>query len=125
MAFQCGYTTFCISVCWLMDILVPSILFFFFEFVDIYVQLLCMCAFVKLLQSCPTLCVPMDCSLSAPLSMGFSRLEYWSWLPWPAPGDLPKPGTEPISFTPAVMAGRLFTTSTTWEAPQVLYTHIF
>ena len=31
----------------------------------------------------------------APLSMKFSRKEYWSGLPFPAPGDLPKPGIEP------------------------------
>ena len=37
----------------------------------------------KLLQSCPTLCDPMDCS---PLSMGFFRQEYWSGLPCPPPG---------------------------------------
>ena len=33
----------------------------------------------------------------APLSMGFSRQEYWSGLPCPPPGDLPDPGTEPTS----------------------------
>ena len=33
----------------------------------------------------------------APLSMGFSRQEYWSWLPCPPPGDLPNPGIEPIA----------------------------
>ena len=112
-------------ICLLVDGHFGSFYFGFDEFVDIYVQVLCMCAFVKLLQSCPTLCDPLDCSLSAPLSMGFSRQESWSWLPWPPPGDLPKPGTEPISSTPAVMAGGLFTTGTTWEAPQVLYTHMF
>ena len=32
-----------------------------------------------------------------PLSMGFSRQEYWSGLPWPPSGDLPKPGVEPAS----------------------------
>ena len=31
----------------------------------------------------------------APLSMGFSRQEYWSGLPFPSPGDLPDPGIEP------------------------------
>ena len=36
----------------------------------------------------------------APLSMGFSRLEYWSGLPFPSPGDLPNPGIEPISLIP-------------------------
>ena len=33
----------------------------------------------------------------APLSMGFSRQEYWSGLPFPSPGDLPKPGIKPRS----------------------------
>ena len=33
----------------------------------------------------------------APLSMGFSKQEYWSGLPFPSPGDLPHPGTEPES----------------------------
>ena len=35
----------------------------------------------------------------APPSMGFSRQEYWSGLPFPAPGDLPNPGIEPESPT--------------------------
>ena len=39
----------------------------------------------------------------APLSMGFSRQEYWSGLPCPSPGDLPNPGIEPGS--PALQAG--------------------
>ena len=34
----------------------------------------------------------------APLSMGFSQQEYWSGLPAPAPGNLPDPGTEPVSL---------------------------
>ena len=33
----------------------------------------------------------------APLSMGFSRQEYWSGLPFPSPGDLPEPGIEQVS----------------------------
>ena len=50
----------------------------------------------------------------APLSMGSSRREYWSGLPFPSPGDLSDLGIEPTS--PA-MAGGFFTTSTIWEAP--------
>ena len=50
-------------------------------------------------QSCPTLCDPVDCSLPASLSMGFSRQEYWSGLPFPSPGDLPDLGIEPRSPT--------------------------
>ena len=40
-----------------------------------------------------------------PLSMGFSRQEYWSVLPCPPPGDLPNPGIEPRSL--ALQAGSL------------------
>ena len=47
----------------------------------------------------------MDCAHQAPLSMGFSRKEYWSGLPCPPPGDLPDPGTEPRS--PALQADSL------------------
>ena len=47
----------------------------------------------------------------APLSMGFSRQEYWSALPCPPPGDLPDPGIEPLSLTSPALAGGLFTTS--------------
>ena len=49
-------------------------------------------------QSCPTLCDPMDyIARQAPVSMGFSRQEYWSGLPFPSPGNPPKPGIEPRS----------------------------
>ena len=39
------------------------------------------------------------------LSLGFSRQEYWSELPSPPPGDLPQPGTEPVSLMPSALAG--------------------
>ena len=52
----------------------------------------------------------------APLSMGFSRQEYWSALPCPPLGDLPDPGIEPVSLTSPALAGGFFTISTTWEA---------
>ena len=45
----------------------------------------------------------------APLSMGFSRQEYWSGLPFPTPGDLPNPGIEPRS--PALQADSLLSES--------------
>jgi len=56
-------------------------------------------------QSCPTLRPPCTVAHQAPLSMEFSRQEYWSGLPFPTPGSLPDPGTEPSCF-----AGGLFTT---------------
>ena len=53
----------------------------------------------------------------APLSMGFSRQEYWSGLPCPSPGDLLYPGIELVSLTSLALASGFFTTSATWEAP--------
>ena len=50
-------------------------------------------------QSCPTLCDPWTVAHKAPPSMGFSRQEYWSGLPFLSPGDLPDPGIEPRSST--------------------------
>ena len=41
----------------------------------------------------------------APLSMGFSKQEYWSRLPWPTPGDLPDPGIKPASLRSPTLAG--------------------
>ena len=43
-------------------------------------------------KSRPTLAMPLTIVCQAPLSMGFSRQEYWNGLPFPSPGDLPKPG---------------------------------
>ena len=49
-------------------------------------------------------------------SMGFSRQEYLSRLPFPSPGDLPDPGIESASLMSPALAGEFFTTSTTWKA---------
>ena len=51
----------------------------------------------------------------APLSMAFSRQEYWSGLPSPPPEDLPYPQMEPASLMSPALAGGFFTTSTTWK----------
>ena len=56
-------------------------------------------------KSCPTLATPWTVARQAPLSMGFSRQQYWSGLPFPSPGDLPDPGIEPRS--PALQADSL------------------
>ena len=51
---------------------------------------------------------PRTVACQAPLSMGFSRQEYWSGLPCPPPGDLPDPGIEPMSLvSPALRADSL------------------
>ena len=60
--------------------------------------------------------IPWTVASQAPLSMGFSRQEYWNGLPCPPPGDLPDPGIEPGSLTSPALAGKFFTTNATWEA---------
>ena len=55
-----------------------------------------------------------------PLSMGFSRQEYWSGLPCPPPGDLSNPGIKSASLTSPALAGGFFTASATWEACSLL-----
>ena len=56
---------------------------------------------------------PPTIALQAPLSMGFSRQEYWSGLPCLPPGDLPDPGIEPASVMSPAVAGGFFTPSAT------------
>ena len=53
----------------------------------------------------------------APLSMEFSRQEYWHGLPFPSPVDLSAPGIKPASLMSPALAGWFFTTSATWEVP--------
>ena len=55
----------------------------------------------------PLFATPWTVAHQAPLSIGFPRQEYWSGLPFPSPGDLPRSGMEPVS--PA-LAGRFYTT---------------
>ena len=56
------------------------------------ISLVTLGSLVLVAQSYQTLCEPTDYSLRSPLSVGFSRQEYWSGLPCPPPGDLPDPG---------------------------------
>ena len=71
-------------------------------------------AYILSCFSCVQLFVtPWTIAHQAPLSMGFSRQEYWSGLPCPFPRDLPDPGTEPESLMSPALAGEFFTTSTT------------
>ena len=51
----------------------------------------------------------------ASLSMGFSRQEYWSGLPFPSAGNIPDPRIKPTSLMSPALAGGFFTTSATWD----------
>ena len=63
-----------------------------------------MCVHAKLLQSCPSLCDPMEAH-QVPLSVGFSRQEYWSGLSCPPPRDLPDQGIKPKPLMSPALAG--------------------
>ena len=76
------------------------------------------CMWAKCLQSCQTLCDPMDCSLPGSFVHGDSPGNN-TGVPFTSPGDLPDPGIETLSLKSPAMAGGFFTTSTTWEAPEV------
>ena len=60
------------------------------------------------------LLTPWNVALQAPLSMGCSRQEHWSGLPFPPPGDLPNPGIFPMHVS--LFAGRYFIVWATREA---------
>ena len=73
----------------------------------------------------PSLCVcsvmgdsetPWTAARQAPLSMGFSRQEYWSGLPCLPLGDLSSPGIKPESLASPALVGEFFTTNATWKA---------
>ena len=59
---------------------------------------------------------PWTVARQAPLSMGLSRQEHWSGLPFPSQGDLSDPGIEPASLMSPALAGSFCTIRTTWEA---------
>ena len=73
----------------------------------------CVCCHFSRLQLFATL---WTIACQAPLPMGFSKQEYWSGLPGHPPGDLLDPGIKPTFLMTYALAGRFFTTSTTWEA---------
>ena len=68
---------------------------------------------VKLFSHVQLFETPRTVALGAPLSMGFSRQEYWSGLLGPPPGDLPNPGVKPASLTSPALAAGFFTTRAT------------
>ena len=72
-------------------------------------------AWVFSLSRVPFFATPWTVAHQHPLSMGFSRQEYWSRLPFPTPGDLLKPKIKPTSHT---VPGRFFTTEPAGKPPR-------
>ena len=56
-------------------------------------------------QSCTLFAAPWTVACQGPLPIEFSGQEYWSGMPFPFPGDLPDPGTEPASLESSALAG--------------------
>ena len=73
----------------------------------------------KSLQSCLTVWNSWAVARQSPLFMGFSRQEYYSWLPYPPLGDLPDPGIEPASLMSPALADGFFTTEPP-EQPDII-----
>ena len=61
---------------------------------------------------------PWTAAHQAPLSIGLSRQEHWSGMPFPPPGDLPDPGIEPASHVAPALAGRIFTADPSGKHPK-------
>ena len=101
-------------------------------YLHIYIYIICMCVCVYIYiyiyivaKSCPTLVTPWTGAWKAPLSMEFSRPEYWSGLPFPSLADLPDPGLKLWSLAlqlVSCIAGRFFTN---WATREVVYTYIY
>ena len=78
-------------------------------------------------QAYPTLCDSMIVACQASLSMGFSRREYWSGLPFPSLGDLPNLGVEPRSLAlqadslPSEPSGKLYLNFKKWFKKEAKY----
>ena len=68
----------------------------------------CMC--ICTLSCVQVFATPWTVTHQAPLSMEFSRQEYWSKLAFPTPGDLSNRGIEPMCLASPALAGRFFTT---------------
>ena len=75
----------------------------------------------KSLQSCLTLCDPVNCSLPGSSVHGILQARVLEWIAILPPGDLPNPGIEPMSLMSPALEGGFFTTSATWEASSMSY----
>ena len=82
---------------------------------------LCIYVHTQSLSHVQLFVTPWTIAHQAPLSMGFPRQEYWRGLPFPSPGDLPNPGSEPSS--PA-LSGGFFTTEPSGKPHVYMWIHI-
>ena len=76
-----------------------------------------LCLFEQSLSHVQLFATPWAVASQAPLSMGFSRHEYWIGLSFPPTGALPDPGIERASLAPPALAGRFFATAPPGKLP--------
>ena len=69
----------------------------------------------KSLQSCPTLCDPLDCSPPGASVHGIFQARILEWVAMPSSRGSSQPGIEPVSLMSPTFSGGFFTTNTTWE----------
>ena len=82
-----------------------------------YIYLIwCACVLTKSLQSCTTLCDPLDSSPPGFSVYGILQARILEWVCMPSSRGSSNPGIKPMSLMSPKLAGRFFTTSTTWEA---------
>ena len=83
-----------------------------YELANVHPELLQLChtLWCGCAQLCLILCNLMDCGPLGSSVHGISRQEYWSWLSFPIPGDLPDPRIKPSSLESPTLSGRFFTT---------------
>ena len=78
----------------------------------------------KLLQSCPTLCDPMDCSPPASTVHGIFQARILEWVAFPTPGDLPDPGIEPVYLRYPAFVSRFLQLALPGKAAICILTHL-
>ena len=88
-------------------------------------ETLASCVCVKSLQSCRTVCDPVNCSPPGSSVHGILQVRILEWVTMPFSRDLPDPGIEPASLMSPVLAGRFFTTSATWAVLGAVKGHCF
>ena len=71
----------------------------------------CVCVWAQSFSHLWLFATPWTIAHQAPLSMGFSRWEYWNGLLFPPPGDLPNAGIKPMRLASSALAGRFFTSA--------------
>ena len=77
--------------------------------------IMCVC-----MLNCVNFCGPMDCNPPGSSVHRIFQARILEWLSLPTPGNRPYQGMEPASLMFPVLAGRFFTTSTTWEVPMII-----